>query len=67
MLMQTVRLELFSETAFGCTISQFVKSYNVPVGFITPSSFEAVHCFVCGRRMVAVVRYRMTELASIRA
>ena len=33
--------------------------YDVPVGCVTPASFEAVHCFICGRRRVAVARYRM--------
>ena len=27
--------------------------------FCNPSYFEAVYCFICGRRMVTVVRYRM--------
>ena len=43
------------------------KLYDVLVGFIAPPppSFEAVHCFICGRRMVAVARYRMIGLVII--
>ena len=41
--------ELFSETAVWCTASFFVKIICIPVGFITPASFEAVYCFICGR------------------
>ena len=71
MLIQTVWLivkiisipdeELFSETAVGCTASYFSKLYDVPVGFVLPppSYFEAEYCLFCGRRRVAVARYRM--------
>ena len=54
MLIQTVRFivyiisipdeEPLSETAVGCSASYFVKSYDVPIGFVTPSYFEAVYC-----------------------
>ena len=50
--------ELFSETTVACTASDFVKSYDVFVSYVPPS-FEAVYCFICGRRRVVVVRYRM--------
>ena len=34
------------------------KLYDVPVGFVPPPpSFEAMYCFICGRRRVAVARY----------
>ena len=36
--------------------------YDVPVGFVSHSSFEAVYCFICSRRRVAVARYRMNCL-----
>ena len=41
---------------YFCYVSQFI-----PVGFVTPPPpyFEAVYCFICGRRRVAVARYRM--------
>ena len=36
------------------------KLYDVPVGFVThPPSFVAVYCIICGRRRVAVARYRI--------
>ena len=43
------------------------KLYDVPVGFVTtpPPYFEAVYCFICGRRRVAVARYRMISLVLI--
>ena len=41
--------DYFFETAVGCSPSYF--------GFVTPSSFEAVHCFIFSRRRVAVARY----------
>ena len=35
------------------------KFYDVPVGFVPPPYFEAVYCFICRRRRVAIARYRM--------
>ena len=35
---------------------------DVPVGFVTPSLLEAVYCFICGRRMLTIARYRMVCL-----
>ena len=34
----------------------------VLVGFVTPPNFEAVYCFICGRRRMAVARCRMVGL-----
>ena len=44
----------------GAPLHTLSKLYD-PVGFVNPhpSSFEAVYCFICGRRRVAVARYRM--------
>ena len=56
--------ELFSKTYFGCTASYF-KLYDVSVGFVSPPSFEAVYCYICGRRGVAVARYRMICLVLV--
>ena len=36
-----------------------IQLYDVPVGFVTPLYFEAEYCLFCGRRKVAVARYRM--------
>ena len=42
------------------------KLYDVPVGFVTPHPyFKAVYCFICGRRRVAVARYRMICLVLV--
>ena len=58
--------ELFSEAAVGCTASYLSKLYDVPVGFVTPTSyFETVYCFICGRQRVAVARYRMICLVIV--
>ena len=70
MLIQTVWLivqiisipdeELFSETAVGCTVSYFVQNYMMFLLVLTPPPyFEADYCLFCGRRRVAVARYRM--------
>ena len=62
-------MELFSETALGAPLHTFSKLYEVLVGFITPPPppFEAVYCFICGRRRVAVARYRMICLILVKS
>ena len=39
-------MELFSETAFGCTASYFVNIIWRSVGFVSPHYFDAVYCFI---------------------
>ena len=51
--------------AVGCTSTYFVKLKDVPVGFVTPASFEAAYCFIFSRRRVAVAIYRMICLGPI--
>ena len=52
--------ELFSETAVGCTASYFVKIIWCSCWFCKPPPyFETEYCLFCGRRRVAVARYRM--------
>ena len=51
--------ELFSETTVGCTASYFVKIIWCSCWFCIPPYFEAEYCLFCGRRRVAVARYRM--------
>ena len=41
------------------------KLYDVPVGFVLPPNFEAEYCLFCGRRRVAVARYRMICLVLV--
>ena len=57
--------ELFSETYVGCTASYFVKIIRCSRWFCPPPSFEAVYCYICGRRRVAVARYRMICLVHV--
>ena len=49
----------FPKRPLGAPLHTLSKLYDVPVGFVTPPYFEAEYCFFCGRRMVAVARYRM--------
>ena len=50
----------------GCTASYFIKFIWCSCWFCTPPPyFEAVYCFICGRRRVAVVRYRMICLVIV--
>ena len=76
MLIQTVWLivyiisipdeELFSETAVGCTASYFVKIIWCSCWFWSPPPYiEAGYCLFCGRRRVAVARYRMICLVLV--
>ena len=76
MLIQTVWLivqiisipdeDLFSETAVGCTASYVVKIIWCSCWFCTPPPYlEAEYCLFCGRRRVAVARYRMICLVSV--
>ena len=51
--------ELFSETTVGSTASYFVKIILCSRWFCNPPYFKAVYCCICGRRRVAVARYRM--------
>ena len=43
-----------------------INIVDVPVGFVTPPPhFEAEYCLFCGRRRVAVARYRMICLVLV--
>ena len=42
-----------------CIPLHTLSKYDVPVRFVGYLSFEAVYCFICGHRRVAVTRYRM--------
>ena len=42
------------------------KLYDVHVSVVNTPSFEAVYCFICGRRRVAVARYRMIRLVLLK-
>ena len=51
---------LYFNLPSGAPLHILSKLYDVPVGFVTPPPyFEAEYCLFCGRRRVAVARYRM--------
>ena len=50
---------LLSETTVRCTATYFFKIVGCSRWFCAPLSFEAVYCFICSLRRVAVARYRM--------
>ena len=50
----------------GAPLHTLSKLYYVPVSFVTPPPyFEAEYCLFCGRRRVAVARYRMICLVLV--
>ena len=52
--------ELFFEMTVRCTASYFVKFILYSYRFCHPSPLlKNVYCFICGRRRVAVAKYRM--------
>ena len=55
----------FPKRPSGAPLLTLSKLYDVPVGFVPPSYFEAEYCLFCGRRRVAVARYRMICLVLI--
>ena len=52
---------LFPKRTLGAPLHTLSKLYDVSVGFVFPS-LEAVYCYICRRRRVAVARYRMIFL-----
>ena len=56
----------FPKRPSGAPLHTLSKLYDVPVGFETPPlNFEAEYCLFCGRRRVAVARYRMICLVLV--
>ena len=55
----------FPKRPSGAPLHALSKLYDVPVGLIPHSSFGAMYCFICGRRRVAVARYRMICLVLV--
>ena len=49
----------FPKRPSGAPVHTLSKLYDVPVGIDPPPYFEAEYCLFCGRRRVAVARYRM--------
>ena len=57
----------FPKRPSGAPLHTLSKLYDVPVGFVLPPYFEAEYCLFCGRRRVAVARYRMICLVLVNA
>ena len=57
-LLATLMRNYFPKRPSGAPLHTLSKLYDVPVGF-DPPYFEAGYCLFCGRRRVAVARYRM--------
>ena len=55
----------FPKRPSGAPLHTLSKLYDVPVGFEPPSYLEAEYCLFCGRRRVAVARYRMICLVLV--
>ena len=56
----------FPKRPSGAPLHALSKLYAVHVGFVTPPYFEAEYCLFCGRRRVAVARYRMICLVLVK-
>ena len=56
----------FRKRPSGAPLHTLTKSYHIPIGFVNLfPSFEAVSCFICGRRRVVVAWHRMICLVLI--
>ena len=60
-LLESLMRNYFPKRTSGAPLHTLPKLYDVPVGFVSPS-FEAVYCYICDRRRMAVARYRMNCL-----
>ena len=58
----SVMRNYFSKRPSGASINALSKLYDISVSFVTPASFEAVYCFIWGRRRLAIALYRMISL-----
>ena len=76
MLIQTIRFIVrkllaslkrnYLKRPTGAPLHTLSKLYDVHVGFVNPSPyFEAVYCFICCHRSVAVARYWMICLVFV--
>ena len=65
-LLASLMRNYFPKRPSGAPLHTVSKLYDVPVGFVPPPPyFEAEYCLFCGRRRVAVARYRMIFLVLI--
>ena len=58
-LLASLMRNYFPKRPSGAPLHTLSKLYDVPVGFVLTLYFEAEYCLFCGRRRVAVARYRM--------
>ena len=58
-LLASLMRNYFPKRPSGAPLHTLSKLYYVPVSFEPPTYFEAEYWLFCGRRMVAVARYRM--------
>ena len=49
----------------GATLHTLSNFYDVPVCFVTPTSFEAVNCLFCGCQMLTFARNWMVFLVIV--
>ena len=63
-LLASLMRNYIPKRASGAHLHTLSKLYDVPVGLVP--KFEAVYCFICGRRRVTVARYRMICLIILR-
>ena len=57
--------ELFPKRTSDAPLHTLSKLYDVPIGFVTSPSFEAVYCYICAHQRVAVARSEMSCLVPI--
>ena len=60
-LLASLMRDYFSKRTSGAPLHTLSKSYDVPVGVLSPS-FEAVYCYICGRRrfiLFLLVQFRL--------
>ena len=55
----------FPKRTSGAPLHTLSKLYDVPDGFVSSLFLEVVYCYICGRRRVAVARYRMICLVLV--
>ena len=65
-LLASMMRNYFPKRTPDAPLHTLFRLYDVPVGFVPPPpSFEVVYCYICGRRRMAIARYRMICLVLI--
>ena len=55
----------FPKRTSGAPLNSLSRLYDVPVGFVSPLSFESVYCYIYGRQRVTAARYRIICLVLV--